>query len=346
MSFTRFRCFLVAVAAALVAPIAAHAGTYTTSAALIAHAKPDYFVEPFNGPDNQNLPNLAGGGNGYNFLVTTNNGSTIYRVNGAGAGATFSAEVTRLNFTNTPVSVFGGTFRAFTVSNGQPAADTITILTSTGETFSVPVPVAGAFFGFSTAQPFTWVTFAGNPNGSTLEFVDDVYVGTSTSAAVTSDFCSDAPTVSGSSVLLPYTTVGATVENIAGSCASPTLDNGPDVWVRYVASASGSVTMGTCGCSYDSTLRVFDNCAYSTQVACNDDDCLASTGLNRASRVSFRVVAGADYYVRIGGFNANSGTGTLSITLAADCPADFNHDGANSVQDIFDFLASWFAGCP
>jgi hypothetical protein len=28
------------------------------------------------------------------------------------------------------------------------------------------------------------------------------------------------------------------------------------------------------------------------------------------------------------------------------CPADFNHAGGLTVQDIFDFLAAWFAGCP
>jgi hypothetical protein len=28
------------------------------------------------------------------------------------------------------------------------------------------------------------------------------------------------------------------------------------------------------------------------------------------------------------------------------CPADFNNDGVVSVQDLFDFLAAWFAGCP
>jgi hypothetical protein len=31
---------------------------------------------------------------------------------------------------------------------------------------------------------------------------------------------------------------------------------------------------------------------------------------------------------------------------AAACPADFNHSGGLTVQDIFDYLAAWFAGCP
>ena len=31
--------------------------------------------------------------------------------------------------------------------------------------------------------------------------------------------------------------------------------------------------------------------------------------------------------------------------LEISCPADFNNDGHVSVQDIFDFLSSWFSGC-
>jgi hypothetical protein len=28
------------------------------------------------------------------------------------------------------------------------------------------------------------------------------------------------------------------------------------------------------------------------------------------------------------------------------CPVDFNNSGGTEIQDIFDFLAAWFAGCP
>ena len=31
--------------------------------------------------------------------------------------------------------------------------------------------------------------------------------------------------------------------------------------------------------------------------------------------------------------------------LALVCPADYNSDGTITVQDIFDFLSAWFAGC-
>jgi hypothetical protein len=34
------------------------------------------------------------------------------------------------------------------------------------------------------------------------------------------------------------------------------------------------------------------------------------------------------------------------VFVPVPCPADFNHSGSVSVQDIFDFLAAYFAGCP
>ena len=35
-----------------------------------------------------------------------------------------------------------------------------------------------------------------------------------------------------------------------------------------------------------------------------------------------------------------------TVSLDAGCAADFNHSGTREVQDIFDYLTSWFAGCP
>jgi hypothetical protein len=156
---------------------------------------------------------------------------------------------------------------------------------------------------------------------------------------------SDAPTVAGASAQVSFDTTGAQVDAIAGSCSGS--DGGPDVWVRYVASSTGSVTMSTCGCSYDSILRVFTSCG-GAQIACNDDACPGG-GFNLASTVTFRTVAGEDYLVRISGFigsGRQAGWGVLGITATADCRADFNHDSATNVQDIFDFLSAWFAGCP
>jgi hypothetical protein len=44
------------------------------------------------------------------------------------------------------------------------------------------------------------------------------------------------------------------------------------------------------------------------------------------------------------GYSGNNTT--CSPTLCTACPADFDHSGELEVQDIFDFLNSWLAGCP
>ncbi len=47
-------------------------------------------------------------------------------------------------------------------------------------------------------------------------------------------------------------------------------------------------------------------------------------------------------------FTGSSGSSAVKIAFASvpGCQADFNGDGALSVQDIFDFLGAWFAGTP
>lgn len=58
----------------------------------------------------------------------------------------------------------------------------------------------------------------------------------------------------------------------------------------------------------------------------------------------------------VGILSAAAKTGTTNVCGAADsnfairttpvCAADFNQSGIISVQNIFDFLAAYFAGCP
>lgn len=55
--------------------------------------------------------------------------------------------------------------------------------------------------------------------------------------------------------------------------------------------------------------------------------------------------------IRFGQPYVNGARGTiffddLSVTRVPECAADFNNSGNVSVQDIFDFLSAYFAGCP
>ncbi len=48
----------------------------------------------------------------------------------------------------------------------------------------------------------------------------------------------------------------------------------------------------------------------------------------------------------VGGLNVQDIFDYLAAWFAGAPAADFNHVGGLNVQDIFDFLAAWFAGCP
>lgn len=88
-------------------------------------------------------------------------------------------------------------------------------------------------------------------------------------------------------------------------------------WVTIASGSSPVVSGGTLANWNTAGLR---SCAYTLRLLVNDtatDNC--SGGANSAE---------------------------YTVSVDAGCAADFNHSGGIEVQDIFDFLASWFAGCP
>ncbi len=86
-------------------------------------------------------------------------------------------------------------------------------------------------------------------------------------------------------------------------------DNSQDVWFSYVATGA-STQFDTCGtAAYDTSLVLYEGTC-DNQVACNGDDanCAGYTSL-----ISYPTVAGETYYIRIGGWQADAGSGTLNI---------------------------------
>lgn len=47
-----------------------------------------------------------------------------------------------------------------------------------------------------------------------------------------------------------------------------------------------------------------------------------------------------------GSYQGDGSTCTPNPCQVTSCAADFNNSGNVSVQDIFDFLSAYFAGCP
>jgi hypothetical protein len=63
--------------------------------------------------------------------------------------------------------------------------------------------------------------------------------------------------------------------------------------------------------------------------------------------MTFQVVEGQRYLIRLGGYNGQTGSGTMNVALTPDplpCPADFNQDGGVDGADVDAFFAEWEAG--
>ncbi len=97
---------------------------------------------------------------------------------------------------------------------------------------------------------------------------------------------------------------------------------GADIWYCYTAPAWGDLTVSTCNAAtYDSKIAVYEGCTCppTTILGCNDD----TTGCGTTSRVTVPVGANRQYLIRVGGYNAATGTGTLSVT---DVPTVYGDD--------------------
>jgi len=129
-------------------------------------------------------------------------------------------------------------------------------------------------------------------------------------------------TVGASCSLSNGTTVGNTYNNNAANGGTPTCatPGAPDVWYKFVAPASGNITIDTDVNSItDGGMALYSatNCSTAvTQITCDDDGSanglmpmIAATGLT----------SGATYYVRF--WQYSSGTGTFKICVYDNPPA-------------------------
>lgn len=158
------------------------------------------------------------------------------------------------------------------------------------------------------------------------------------------ELCTNAIVIGDGSI--PFSTVGCSTNgpaepNCSFCCGD--LQIHADKWYSYIASANGSLNVNTCGSSFDTKLAAYQVCsAFEGQaLACNDDSC----GLQ--SNITFNVTEGQRYLIRVGGFNGQSGNGTMTTVLTPDpvpCPADFNQDGGIDGSDVDAFFTQWEAG--
>ena len=109
-----------------------------------------------------------------------------------------------------------------------------------------------------------------------------------------------------------------------------------DIWFDYTASCTGQLTVSTCDqAEYDTRIAIYDGCGCPASednlLVCNDDgdDCSGYTSIAMAS-----VEMDECYKIRVGGYQDEVGSGTLTVTcdgaLGACC------DGATCVGDTRD----------
>jgi hypothetical protein len=138
-------------------------------------------------------------------------------------------------------------------------------------------------------------------------------------------------------------TQNATVDG-SNNCGG--LSTSPDVWFTFVSPSNGMLPLNTFGSSIDTVLSVHAGCPGSAAntLACNDDFSVFENG----SAVTFPVVAGQAYQIRVSGKGTARGAIALQVgQVQVSCYA--NCDGSTTlpilnVQDFTCFLQRYAAG--
>lgn len=185
----------------------------------------------------------------------------------------------------------------------------------------------------SGISPFSWTA---SLNGSfRVHWTDDMTCGGTSSCHTTTVTCSSCISSNDNCAnaeeifngVTAFSTLGYTGSN-ESSCGSTGDIN--DGWYVYTASCTGDVTVSTCSdASFDTTLAAFDGCG-GAELACNDD----SSGCSgNTSEITFSVVSGNQYWIRIAGYNETTGTGNITIDCAVLAPENDECVNAISVSN-------------
>jgi fibronectin type 3 domain-containing protein len=131
-------------------------------------------------------------------------------------------------------------------------------------------------------------------------------------APLTNDAFANATALSGTSVTLTASNVGATKETGEPNHGGNT--GGHSVWWTWTAPTAGTVTIDTIGSNFDTLLGVYTGAAVNalTTIASNDD---SPAGGTTTSKVTFTATAGTTYQIAIDGYGGASGNITMHLNL-------------------------------
>jgi len=105
--------------------------------------------------------------------------------------------------------------------------------------------------------------------------------------------------------------------------ASCQLDSNNDVWFVYTPICNGTIFVSTTGSQFtpsnDPVLSVWDACPDDggSEIACDDD-----SGVDLHSALTFTAAPGATYWIRVAGFEDNTGDIALNISTVDGCLID------------------------
>jgi hypothetical protein len=154
--------------------------------------------------------------------------------------------------------------------------------------------------------------------------------------------------------VFPFSTIDATTDGppLPIACNKGAgLGFGADVYFCYAPSCTGVATASFCNSGFDTRVAVYAGCGCpeSSILSCNDDSC----GLQ--SSLSWEVVAGQTYLIRVGGSGGVDGLGVMELTcqpvptICLASPAQCNPrnptgaalsgDGTQNVADDFRLAA-------
>jgi len=150
------------------------------------------------------------------------------------------------------------------------------------------------------------------------------------------DTCDGAGFCSGVEDLECNDTCAFAVEALIGSTPSNNDNKGPDdaeascepdtnndVWFVFTGVCDGEVLVTTTGSvftpSNDPVASVWDECPHlaGVEIACDDD-----SGLDLNAALNFVTAVGEDYFIRVAGFEDNTGDVLLNISMVNDCIID------------------------
>lgn len=163
-------------------------------------------------------------------------------------------------------------------------------------------------------------------------------------------------------------TVGATaIDNTLAGTDGPAnacATMGADLWYDYLATGNGTLTVSTCNTiDFDSIIAIHSGltCPPAAPIACNDDNAGAGCTGN-TSEVSTAVTSGTHYLIRVGGWNGDTGSGTLNLSFsggggglanddcatptAVACGSSTTVNNATATTAVNDPLLSCFFGGP